>query len=87
MKGQFAAEEEGYIAAITHDLISIPRHHERGVEPDHLRLRDFPDRKLAAFEAASAYGDLSPIIGRRINLNPAVGRMYCPRFVGDYNPW
>jgi TnpA family transposase len=30
------------------------------------RLRDFPDRKLAAFEAASAYGDLSPIIGRRI---------------------
>jgi TnpA family transposase len=30
------------------------------------RLRDFPDRKLAAFEAASAYADLSPIIGRRI---------------------
>jgi TnpA family transposase len=30
------------------------------------RLRDFPDRKLAAFEAASAYGELSPIIGRRL---------------------
>jgi len=30
------------------------------------RRRDFPDRKLAAFEAASAYGELSPIIGRRL---------------------
>jgi TnpA family transposase len=30
------------------------------------RLRDFPDRKLAAFEAASAYGELGTIIGRRI---------------------
>ena len=30
------------------------------------RLRDFPDRKFAAFDPASAYGELSPIIGRRI---------------------
>src|SRR5437660_3274970 len=30
------------------------------------RLRDLPDRKLAAFDPASAYGELSPIIGRRI---------------------
>jgi TnpA family transposase len=30
------------------------------------RLRNFPDRKLAAFDSASAYGELSPIIGRRI---------------------
>jgi TnpA family transposase len=30
------------------------------------RLRDSPDRKLAAFEAASTYGEPGPIIGRRI---------------------
>jgi TnpA family transposase len=30
------------------------------------RLRDFSGRKLVAFESASAYGELSPIIGRRI---------------------
>jgi TnpA family transposase len=30
------------------------------------RLRDFPDRKLATLEPASAYKDLAPLLGRRI---------------------
>ena len=30
------------------------------------RLRDFPDRRLATLEPASAYKDLSPLLGRRI---------------------
>ena len=30
------------------------------------RLRDFPDRKLAALEPTSAYKDLAPLLGRRI---------------------
>jgi TnpA family transposase len=30
------------------------------------RLRDFPDRKLATLEPASAYKDLAPFLGRRI---------------------
>ena len=33
------------------------------------RLRDFPDRKLATFEPASAYKDLAPLLGRRIRTD------------------
>jgi TnpA family transposase len=33
------------------------------------RLRDFPDRKLARIETATAYKDLQPILGRRIRTD------------------
>ena len=33
------------------------------------RLRDFPDRKLATVEPASAYADLAPIVGRRVKID------------------
>jgi TnpA family transposase len=33
------------------------------------RLRDFPDRKLATLEPASAYNELAPIIGRRVKVD------------------
>jgi len=33
------------------------------------RLRDFPDRKLATVDQASAYADLAPILGRRIRVD------------------
>ena len=33
------------------------------------RLRDFPDRKLATLEPASAYNELAPIIGRRVEVD------------------
>jgi len=33
------------------------------------RLRDFPDRKLACIEPATAYKDLQPILGRRIRTD------------------
>ena len=33
------------------------------------RLRDFPDRKLATIEPASAYKDLAPLFGRRIRAD------------------
>ncbi len=32
------------------------------------RLRDFADRRLAALEPASAYGDLAPLLGRRVKV-------------------
>jgi TnpA family transposase len=33
------------------------------------RLRDFPDRKLATLEPASAYNEFAPIIGRRVKVD------------------
>ena len=33
------------------------------------RLRDLPDRKLACIEPASTYGDLQPLLGRRIKTD------------------
>ena len=32
------------------------------------RLRDFADRRLASLEPASAYGDLAPLLGRRVKV-------------------
>jgi TnpA family transposase len=33
-----------------------------------LRLRDFADRRLATLEPASTYGDLAPLLGRRVKV-------------------
>jgi TnpA family transposase len=33
------------------------------------RLRDFPDRKLASIEPATAYPTLQPLLGRRIKVD------------------